>query len=690
MKNTIDTWFEAGSQFLAAWHGRIYAVCAFILGVFVSWHVLSLATPMATVEILLIILCLAGLAIGLWIRGGEMRLLNVLATLGMYAGGFAAALAIYNTIQGDNTAIAEWQVWLIFTGIFLLLYRAFMIWFAPSRRLESMTDDERAEYLAVRAADARRKAELRSLPSQGWYQIASFVTGAAMVGSFATTAIGFHHEIVDPLDPPLIQYGIPIGLSALAALIIWAGWNFVFLRIRLASNMISRLFGFISGLIVLVPMTLAIHTVFGIIGVGGTEGIRAHNLWYADVLDAYERRVDGIRAIEANRLSGALLYMSNQLKAAALSEEKTGQGCGAGKGSLWTFYTDSASRTATILDIVNTRKNANQDIKSEIEQLRARIRKPDGKLEDIQPELAAQADQIRKKIVETDNSSALPSVKTFVKETGATVNSDAFFSGWSACTLAKKDVILTQINTLVASIEDAAESAEVDINAKKTSPDFRIPAENRVESIPFFEQFFHGRSAASLTPSQEAEAANSVPVFVPLRPFWAVVSYAGSLVGYIALQLALDFSPAVLGLLFALLAPFPTSRTRLGRAWDGFWASRLEKWMPVPEEPQPAVATRAARPRPEATPTEHVRAEEPVRAAEPANPVESARVEPDDVPEFADDAAPVTEKPRRDNAVPEQPPIHRREPQFDAESQRDEEHEDDAIRDGKPGDIRSI
>jgi hypothetical protein len=169
-----------------------------------------------------------------------------------------------------------------------------------------------------------------------------------------------------------------------------------------------------------------------------------------------------------------------------------------------------------------------------------------------------------------------------------------------------------------------------------------------------------------------------------------VVSYAGSLVGYIALQLALDFSPAVLGLLFALLAPFPTSRTRLGRAWDGFWASRLEKWMPVPEEPQPAVATRAARPRPEATPTEPVRAEEPVRAAEPANPAESARVEPDDVPEFADDAEPVTEKPLRDIAVPEQPPIHRREPQFDAESQRDEEHEDDAFRDGKPGDIRSI
>ena len=404
----MKEFFDRAVRFLMAWHGPIYAISAFIVGIFVAWHVLSLATPLSTPEILLIILCLAGLSTGLWIRGGGMRLLNALATLGIYAGGFAAALAITNTIQGRGQVVAEWQIWLIFTGLFLLLYRAFMIWFAPARRLEGMTDEERQEYLAVRAANARRKAELNSLPSQGWYQIASIVTGAAMVGSFATTAIGFHHEIVDPLDPPLIQYGIPVGLSALAALIIWAGWNFVFLRIRLARFMISRLFGYISGLIVLVPLTLAIHTVFGIIGVGGTEGLRAHNLWYADVLDAYERRVDGIRVIEANRLSGALQYMSNQLKAAAVSEQTTGQGCGAGRGSLWRFYTDSATRTATILDIVTTRKNANQDIKSEVEQLRAHIRKPERKLEEVQPELAAQADQIRRKIVETENSCAKP------------------------------------------------------------------------------------------------------------------------------------------------------------------------------------------------------------------------------------------------------------------------------------------
>jgi hypothetical protein len=654
-------------RFFDAWNGVIYAVSAFVIGIFVAWHVLSLMTPLSTIEILLVILCLAGLSAGLWARGGEMRLLNALATLGIYAGGFAAALAIYDVaIKGQDAALAEWQVWLIFTGIFLLLYRAFIAWFAPSRRLEGMTDEERIEYLAVRAANARHKAELNSLPSQGWYQIASFVTGAAMVGSFATTAIGFHHEIVDPLDPPLIQYGIPIGLSALAALIIWAGWNFVFLRIRLARFMISRIFGFVVGLIVLVPMTLAIHTVFGIIGVGGTEGIRAHNLWYSDVLDAYERRVDGIRVIEANRLSGALQYMSNQLKAAAASEEKTGQGCGAGKGSLWTFYTDSASRTATILDIVNTRKNANQDIKSEIEQLRAHIRKPEGKLEDIQPELAAQADQIRKQIVETDNSSALPSVKTFVRETRATINSDAFFSGWSACTLTKKDVILSQINTLIDSVEEAATSAETDINTRKASPEFHIPVENRIESIGFVDRFFHGTRATTETPLQQAEAANDVPVFVPLRPFWAVVSYAGSLMGYIALQLALDFSPAVLGLLFALLAPFPDHKTRLGRAWEGFWTRRFERWMPAPMA-EPEMPVRRADTVVAAVPVEPVRA--PVADLEPVEPGEA--VEPET-------SALVDEKTI-------QPTTEiRQEPKFEDDTPEDPDH----VRNDKPGDIR--
>ena len=669
---------DSANRLIERWHGPVFAISAFVLGIIVAWHVLTLATPLSTGEVILIIVCLAGLAAGLWVRGGEMRLQAAIAATAVYAGGFAGSLAVYNAIVDPAAPVPEWQVWLMFTAIFVLVYRWLQAWFKPARRLEAMTEDERIEYLAGRSAEAHRKAELKALPSNGWYELASFVTGAAMIGSFATTAIGFHHEIVDPLDPPLVQYGIPIGLSALAAMIIWAGWNFVFLRIRIARNTISRLFGFIVGLIVLVPLTLAIHTVFGIIGVGGTEGLRAHNLWYADVLDAYERRVDGIRAIEASRLDGALSYMSNQLKAAAANEETTGQGCGAGRGSLFTFYTDSAARTQTILEVVTNRKNANQDIKQEVEALRARIRKPEGKLEDIQPELAAQADRIRKKIVDTDNSSALPSVKTFVTETRATVNSDAFFSGWSACTLTKKDVILSQLNTLVDSVEEAANSATHDIDARKRSSEFRIPVENRIETIPFIDRYFHGER---VTPPSEllqnqTEEANTVPVFVPLRPFWAVVSYAGSLMGYIALQLALDFSPAVLGLLFALLAPFPTRKTRLGAAWDGF----LEKRFPrkaEPERPDPFVAplagdrteAPATRTPVDDTPTEDdVAVAQPTRAADIDDGDDDAFLEPEERPAPSADVKPQSKV----------------DPRFEEEPQ----DEDDHIRDGKPGDVR--
>lgn len=675
MQNGTRNFLDSANRLVERWHGPVFAISAFVLGVIVAWHVLTLATPLGTGEILIIIICLAGLAAGLWVRGGEMRLQAAVATLAVYAGGFAASLAVYEAIIDPSAPVPEWQVWLVFTAVFVLVYRWLQAWFKPSRRLEAMTEEERLEYLAGKTAEAHRKAELKALPSNGWYELASFVTGAAMVGSFATTAIGFHHEIVDPLDPPLVQYGIPIGLSALAALIIWAGWNFVFLRIRLARNTVSRLFGFIVGLVVLVPLTLAIHTVFGIIGVGGTEGLRAHNLWYADVLDAYERRVDGIRAIEASRLDGALSYMSNQLKAAAANEETTGQGCGAGRGSLFTFYTDSAARTQTILDVVRTRKTANQDIKAEVEALRARIRKPEGKLEDIQPELAAQADRIRKKIVDTDNSSALPSVKTFVAETRATVNSDAFFSGWSACTLTKKDVILSQINTLVDSVEEAANSAIRDIDQRKRSAEFRIPVENRIETIPFIDRYFHGERVA---PSSEllqnaTEEANTVPVFVPLRPFWAVVSYAGSLMGYIALQLALDFSPAVLGLLFALLAPFPNRKTRLGAAWDGF----LEKRLPRPVEP--------ARPDPFVAPLAGDRTETTVASASgsEAGPDDDIAVAQPTRSADVDDSDDTDDEPEERPVPEEAKPQSKIDPRFE-----DEQREEDHIRDGKPGDVK--
>jgi hypothetical protein len=234
-------------------------------------------------------------------------------------------------------------------------------------------------------------------------------------------------------------------------------------------------------------------------------------------------------------------------------------------------------------------------------------------------------------------------------------------------------VILTQINTLVASIEDAAESAETDIQARKSSPEFRIPVENRIETIPFIDRYFHGERETP--PLQQVQTVNDVPVFVPLRPFWAVVSYAGSLMGYIALQLALDFSPAVLGLLFALLAPFPTHRTRLGRAWDNFWARRLEKWTPDAEEEKPVAAPihRPVAPAPVAEPAE------PVQQAD-ATPAETAGPEP----RQDEDIEPVTERPLRDDAGAEPKASGRLEPKF--EDDAPDQH--DPIRDDRPGDVR--
>ena len=235
-------------------------------------------------------------------------------------------------------------------------------------------------------------------------------------------------------------------------------------------------------------------------------------------------------------------------------------------------------------------------------------------------------------------------------------------------------MILSQINTLIDSVEEAATSAEKDIEARKSSPEFRIPVENRIETIPFIDRYFHGTDETPEKPLQQVQAANDVPVFVPLRPFWAVVSYAGSLMGYIALQLALDFSPAVLGLLFALLAPFPDRGTRLGRAWEDFWARRFEKWTPPAERP-------VARP---------VRAAAPVAAANPVEPVQTAQkpVGAEDVaiaePVRAVDDGPAEETENGGEEAEQQKAALRQEPRFEDEKPE----EDDHIRDDKPGDVR--
>ena len=164
---------------------------------------------------------------------------------------------------------------------------------------------------------------------------------------------------------------------------------------------------------------------------------------------------------------------------------------------------------------------------------------------------------------------------------------------------------------------------------------------------------------------------------MPLRPFWAVVSYAGSLMGYIALQLALDFSPAVLGLLFALLAPFPTRKTRLGAAWDGF----LEKRFPrktEPQRPDPFVAPLAgdrSASRATRAPADDLPGDEDIAVAQPTR---SADV---------DDGDEAIVEPEERSASPtEAKPQSKVDPRFEDEQQE----EDDHIRDGKPGDVRSF
>ena len=70
------------------------------------------------------------------------------------------------------------------------------------------------------------------------------------------------------------------------------------------------------------------------------------------------------------------------------------------------------------------------------------------------------------------------------------------------------------------------------------------------------------------TAAGSGASADDIPPFVPMRPIWAVVSYASYLPGYISLQLVLDLSPAIVGLFFALSAPFPMGPTSRFRRKD--------------------------------------------------------------------------------------------------------------------------
>ena len=138
-----------------------------------------------------------------------------------------------------------------------------------------------------------------------------------------------------------------------------------------------------------------------------------------------------------------------------------------------------------------------------------------------------------------------------------------------------------------------------------------------------------------------------------------------------AVNLVYFFAVAVLGLLFALLAPFPNRKTRLGAAWDRFLDKRFPKRM-EPERPDPFVAPLAG----DRAPADVAATEQPV-----ADDVTVAR--PTRAADLDDEPAPSVEPDARDVAA-EEKPSSKLDPRFE-----EDRHEgDDHIRDGKPGDVR--
>jgi hypothetical protein len=133
----------------------------------------------------------------------------------------------------------------------------------------------------------------------------------------------------------------------------------------------------------------------------------------------------------------------------------------------------------------------------------------------------------------------------------------------------------------------------------------------------------------------------------------------------------------VLGLLFALLAPFPDRRTRLGAAWDRFLDKRFPK-RTAPERPDPFVAALAG--------------DRPAAASTPApaddNPADSnvAVAQPTRSIDLDDDSEPLIEAEERPSPSSETGPgpQSKLEPKFEDESHDENDH----IRDGKPGDVK--
>jgi hypothetical protein len=500
---------------------------------------------------------------------GVRRFMHALLYLSIYLSGGFVFLSIMRSTESEMTSFADWRSWIIYSGLFsfaIIVLPRLRMWLRDGRaltpRMSSLLEDARELQIV-------EEAHLRRLPSHQWYLIATWVTGATMVGSSITTAIGLHSEITDPYDHWVIQYAIPVGLACLASLIIWAGWNFVYLKLRIADSMLRRIAMFVTGLAILTPLTLAIHTVFGVIGVGGTEGLRAHHLWYADVLNAAHDRVDAERESEAGLIQ-TLGYVGENFKTYMTNEVAPGgTGCGAGQGQLYQFYRDRGNESASLLKAINERKSTGKDLPERLIALRERIVDPGKRFTDAQLELGREFKVLRSDILALQGGSIRGTVKTFLGNLNL-VEGQEFFRTWDACQLQKRDEIVQRVRNFRTSIESEMQAAQAYIKNSVAKSRQRERGERRIESIPFIDRFlgyFEDRQTAvnaiqaalpdPAAPPSSAADQQEIPTFIPLRPFWAVVSYASKLPGYVALQLALDFSPAVFGLLFALLAPLP-------------------------------------------------------------------------------------------------------------------------------------
>lgn len=556
-----------------------------VLLLLMSYNLLSEAFSYPTWQVLLASVAIVIILIKVYSAAGLRALLHYGIYVSIYCAGGVVVLAITTANAAAGGGWPTWQIWLIYTGVYSLLT---LVLLPLVRRLASPPrDDQRHRAMANQIEEERikREAELKLLPSHSWYVLACWVTGVAMLGSFVTTAIGFYQEIVDPYDPDLIRYGIPIGLSAMAAFIIWSGWNFVFLRMRIAKHVSGRVFAFATGFAVIIPLTLAIHTVFGIIGVGGTEGLRSHYTWYAEVLSGHFATADQLREAESG-LEQQFQFIATKFADSAEREKAGGSGCGAGQGELFKYYQARAKDVDGILKQIKDRRATKPALPMSFEDLRRNIRNPGKKFKSAQGELERNFTELRSKILELESRSILASLRVFSDQLAIVLDEGTFFRYWPDCQQKRKDIIQAEVKQFLKSVKDSDEK----VAAIRADGLRHIPPEHRVESFPWFDFFIRPATAEPVAASNQAingagAQTDSVPMFMPMRPFWAVVSYASQLPGYVALQLALDFSPAILGVLFAMMAPLPRGPTLVAHVvtpvfdvaydrWQGWWERR--------------------------------------------------------------------------------------------------------------------